>query len=120
MAFRDYSQLPLWQKALQLLLTVYQLTKQFPDDEKFGLVSNMRRAANSTLHNFAEGYGRFEARDKTRFYKISRGSTYELHSESLASRSLEYLSVEGSKDICDQAEIIINELDSLIISIEKR
>jgi four helix bundle protein len=49
----------------------------FPPDERFALTDDLKRAANSVVHNLAEGYGRFEARDKTRFYKIARGSAYE-------------------------------------------
>ena len=53
--------------------------------EKYGLVSDMRRAANSVTNNISEGFGRYEKLDKTRFYKISRGSCYELINQSLTS-----------------------------------
>lgn len=80
-----------WQKSMELLLKIYTITKQFPNEEKFGLTSDMRRAANSVTHNIAEGFGRYEPRDKTRFYKISRGSGYELMSQSFASFKLGFI-----------------------------
>ena len=75
MGFEDFTQMPVWQLAFKLLVKIYEITKEFPAGERFGLVSDMRRSANSIVHNIAEGFGRYEARDKTRFYKISRGSS---------------------------------------------
>ncbi len=86
--FRDFTSMSVWQKAFKLLLEVYKVTKRFPDDERLGMISDMRRAGNSVLHNIAEGYGRFENKDKSRFYKISRGSAYELISQTFASYTL--------------------------------
>jgi len=63
------------------MIQVYKVTQRFPKKEKFGMVSDMRRAANSAIHNISEGFGRYEKLDKTRFYKISRGSCYELISQ---------------------------------------
>jgi four helix bundle protein len=78
----------------------------------------MRRAANSITHNIAEGYGRFEPRDKTRFYKISGGSSYELISKILVSLDLKYLNSECDiNELTNFPKTIITELDSLIISI---
>jgi len=84
MAYKDFTQMTVWQKAFALLIKIYQITKSFPADERFGLISDMRRAANSAVHNISEGFGRFEVRDKSRFYKISRGSCYELISQLMA------------------------------------
>lgn len=70
MKYPDFTSMPVWQKALELLLKIYQITKVFPPEEKFGLTSDISRSANSVIHNMAEGYGRFEPKDKTRFYKI--------------------------------------------------
>ena len=72
------------------MVRVYQITRPFPPEEKFGITSDMRRAANSVVHNLAEGFGRFENKDKSRFYKISRGSAYEIISQTLASYALQY------------------------------
>jgi len=109
-----------WQKAHELLLEVYRLNNKFPSSEKFGIVSDMRRAANSILHNIAEGYGRFENRDKSRFYKISRGSAYELISQSQASYSLLYLNNDEKENLKWRSVDIIDELDLIIKSVESR
>lgn len=67
-----------WQKTFNLLIKVYELTKSFPKEERYGIISDIRRSANSVVHNIAEGFGRYEKKYKTRFYKISRGSIYEI------------------------------------------
>ena len=102
-------------------MKIYEITKSFPPDERFGLISDMRRAVNSVSHNFAEGFGRFEPRDKTRFYKISRGSGYELMSQSFASLKLGFISDKTLLDeIISSTTEIVNELTALIISLEKK
>ena len=120
MSFRDFTNMPIWQKGLALLKIVYQITDTFPKEEKYGMVSDMRRSANSVLHNIAEGFGRYENKDKTRFYKISRGSAYEIISQSLASFALLYLSEEVKDVLLIGYREIIDEEDKLIKSIEQR
>jgi four helix bundle protein len=121
MEYPDFTNMSVWKKSIELLLKIYEITKSFPADERFGLISDMRRAVNSISHNFAEGYGRFEPRDKTRFYKISRGSGYELMSQLFASFKLGYII---DKTILDEIIVatteIVNELTALIISLEKK
>ena len=90
MAYQDFKQMSLWKKAFNLLVRIYTITKTFPNEEKFGMISDMRRAANSVVHNIAEGFGRFETHDKIRFYKISRSSCYELISQTLVSYELHF------------------------------
>jgi len=110
-----------WQKAFVLLLRIYEITKSFPNDEKFGLTSDMRRASNSVVHNISEGYGRFESRDKTRFYKISRGSSYEIISQIMVAHALGYIEEKTEEEnIINGYREIINELDPLIKSIENK
>ena len=121
MQYPDFTNMSVWKKSIELLLKFYEITKTFPSDERFGLISDMRRAVNSISHNFAEGYGRFEPRDKTRFYKISRGSGYELMSQSFASFKIGYIK---DKIVLDELILatteIVNELTALIISLEKK
>ena len=74
----SFRQLEAWQEAQRLVLMVYQVTKEFPGDERFGLVAQMRRAAISIPANVAEGFKRRGIRDKLRFYNISEGSLEEL------------------------------------------
>jgi four helix bundle protein len=103
------------------LVKIYKVTKNFPSEEKFGMVSDMRRAANSITHNIAEGFGRYEPRDKTRFYKISRGSGFELMSQILASFELKYITTqELMEEFVSDCKNIIEELDLLIKTLENR
>lgn len=121
MSFGDFRDMSVWQLAFKLLIRIYTITKDFPAEEKFGLVSDMRRAANSITHNIAEGYGRYEPKDKSRFYKISRGSCYELISQVLVSFELNYLKNENEvNELINSNKEIIKELNLLIKSIETR
>jgi four helix bundle protein len=120
MAFSDFTQFSVWKKAFDLLLLIYRLTETFPAEERYGMVSDMRRAANSVAHNIAEGYGRYERRDKTRFYKISRGSAYELLSQLLVSNALGYLTDQSLSEARAGYQTVIEELDRLIKSVESR
>ena len=120
MAFKDFTQFTAWQKTFDLLLRIYKLSAKFPKDERFGLVSDIRRAANSVVHNIAEGFGRFERRDKTRFYRISRGSAYEVISQTLVSEALSYLSQEDRSQLKNGYQGVIDEIDKIIKSVETR
>ncbi|MFO7852440.1 MAG: four helix bundle protein [Bacteroidota bacterium] len=118
MAYKDFTEMPVWKKAFYLLLLVYRLTKKYPAEEKFFLVSDMRRAAHSVTNNTAEGFGRYESFDKTRFYKIARGSCYELINQSLASRALDYITSHEKDELVNGYRDVISELDSMIKTIE--
>lgn len=112
--------MPVWQKALRLLVYIYEITNKFPKEEKYGLTSDIRRAANSVCHNIAEGYGRFENRDKSRFYKISRGSAYEIISQTMTSQVLHFISTQEKDELVIGYKEVIDQLDSLTIAVEKR
>lgn len=80
---------------------IYELTKKYPGDEKFGLVSQMRRAAVSIPSNIAEGCGRNHPKDSLQFFYISRGSLYELETQLYISFDLEFIddtALKGSLD----------------------
>ena len=117
--YNDFRDMTVWQKAFALLRDVYKITRSFPPEEKFALTDDLRRAANSCVHNIAEGYGRFEARDKTRFYKISRGSAYEAISQILVGEAENYTSALIAEDLIIRYKDVIEELNALIHSLEK-
>ena len=83
-----------WQKAHAFVLLVYKYTRQFPDDEKFGLTSLFRRAAVSIEANIAEGYKKLGKNDKLKFYNISQGSIEECRDYIILARDLEYITPE--------------------------
>ena len=121
MAKNDFTDMTVWQQGLKLVKNIYAITEDFPSEEKFGLISDMRRAATSITNNIAEGYGRYESRDKSRFYKISRGSCYEIHSQVIISQELEFIkSNKIAEALIEHTKLIIKELNKLIKSIEKK
>lgn len=117
--FNDFRDMSVWQKSFAVLKDVYIISKTFPPDEKFALTDDLRRASNSVVHNIAEGYGRYEPRDKSRFYKISRGSAFESMSQILVAEAEKYVSSEKSEEIIVNYKEIIDELSALIRSLEK-
>ncbi|MCB0266820.1 MAG: four helix bundle protein [Calditrichaeota bacterium] len=121
MAFDDFRKMNVWQLSVKLVKQIYSLTNSFPADERFGLISDMRRAANSIAHNIAEGFGRYEPKDKTRFYKISRGSCFEIMSQILVSKELGFIqSDEIIWQITEDCKKIIEELNTIIKTLETR
>lgn len=90
-SFRD---LDVWKIGHELVLDVYRSTSAFPEEERFGLVSQMRRAAVSVTSNVAEGFGRWSGKEKSRFYLIAKGSLIELHNQLIVSRDVGFLSGE--------------------------
>lgn len=87
-----YQELIVWQKAMTLAKQLYEATGGFPDHERYGLVSQMRRAAVSVPSNIAEGQGRLTAGEFRQFLGHARGSLYELETQAQLSADLQYLS----------------------------
>lgn len=115
----NFCDLEAWQKANELTIIVYQRTKDFPKDEMFGIISQMRRAASSIMANIAEGFARFYFKDKNRFYYFARGSVAELQSFSMLSRGLDYLEHDKCKEIIDKADEVGRLINGLINSVKK-
>lgn len=88
---KHYKELMVWQKSYDLCLEIYRVTKQFPEEEKYGLTSQMRRAAVSIPSNIAEGYGRKTTPDYTRALHIAYGSNCELETQFLLAHDLGYV-----------------------------
>lgn len=117
--FNDFRDMSVWQKAFALLKDVYRIVKNFPADERYALTDDLKRSANSVCHNIAEGYGRFENKDKSRFYKIARGSSYEAISQLLVAESQLYISAEICEDMIRRYKVVIDELNALILRLER-
>lgn len=110
----SFEKLNVWQKARKLSIIIYKVTKLFPDDERFGLISQMRRCAISISSNIAEGTGRHSAKDKARFTEIAYGSALELLNQSILSNELEFLSDENYNLIRSNISEITAMLDAPI------
>lgn len=94
MKIYSFEKLECWQHARQLAVWVYTITKNFPSDEKFGMVSQMRRAAISVASNIAEGTSRKTSKDQFHFSTISYSSTIELLNDLIIANDLTYLTSE--------------------------
>ena len=114
----NFQELEVWQKAHQLVLAVYRVTKTFPADEKYGLATQMRRAAVSVPANIAEGFKRRGQADKMRFYNTSETSLEELKYYFILSRDLEYLA--NLEQLMADAEMVSRMLYRLIQSVNSR
>ncbi|MGP9632686.1 four helix bundle protein [Halomonas sp. AOP43-A1-21] len=88
---RKHQELRVWQQAMDLVEQVYGITKLFPDDERYGLISQMRRCAVSVPSNIAEGAARGSTQEFIRFLYISQGSLSELETQLLIAQRLKYL-----------------------------
>ena len=99
-----HKDLIVWQKSMQLVVLIYKITKSFPKDELFGLVSQMRRAVVSIPSNIAEGHGRCSNKELVRFLFISLGSSSELETQLIISKNLDLMNDENSKQL-----LLLNE-----------
>ncbi|MBI1881222.1 MAG: four helix bundle protein [Chloroflexi bacterium] len=115
---KNFQELEVWQKAHQLVLAVYRVTKTFPAEEKYGLVSQMRRAAVSIPANIAEGFKRHGRADKVRFYNTGETSLEELKYYFILSKDLEYLA--NLEQLMADAETVSRLLYRLIESVKGR
>ena len=88
----NFEKLEAWQRAIEFADLVYKATRSFPDDERFGLTNQMRRAAVSISSNIAEGTSRSSRTDYARFVEIATGSLFEVVSQSVISKRQGFLS----------------------------
>ena len=110
----SFTKLVAWQESHALVLFIYRATKEFPKDELFGLVSQMRRAAVSITSNIAEGFSRTTYREKIQFYTIALGSLTELENQLLVARDVGYLAIDVFQKGADQAVLAEKILKGLI------
>jgi len=117
---RNYKDLKVWQKSYQLCLEVYQITKGFPKNEIYGLISQMRRAALSIPCNIAEGYGRKTTPEYLRALYIAYGSTCELETQVLLSGDLCYFADKSLSKLQDDLGEVERMLQALIKSFKNK
>ena len=109
-----------WQKSMELTNIVYKLTSTFPENERYGLTSQIRRSAVSIPSNIAEGYGRQSTKDYTRFLQIARGSLYELQTELEISKNLNFLEKYNFEKTYKVTREIEAMLQSLITKLKNK
>lgn len=118
MKVQNFKELNVWQRSFDLVRWIYELTKTFPDNEKFGLCSQMQRAVVSIPSNIAEGFGRQGTKEFIHFLYIADGSCAELETQVLLSEALGY--AEPSSERIEQIAEIQKMLHGLIRSLKSR
>ena len=117
---KSYRDLIAWQRARDLVREVYLLTAKFPVGERFGLTSQMDRAAVSVPSNIAEGYGRATTQDYLHFLRIARGSVYELETQLVLAEDLGLCGRETSSKVAATLQEVIRLLQGLVAALERR
>lgn len=112
--------LDVWEKGHQLALKIYDVTRDFPKEEMYEIVSQLRRAASSVTANIAEGFARYHFRDKVRFYHQARGSVTEVQNFLLLAKGLHYIDSNQCKMLGEQANEVGKLINGLIRSIENQ
>lgn len=107
---KSHKRLLVWQKAIDLVTLVYRLTASFPEEERFGLVSQMRRAAVSVASNIAEGAARKSRKEKTQFFINARGSLSELDTQLVIVDRLSFGVAEARQEMV----VILDEVGRLL------
>jgi len=109
-----HKKLHVYQLALNLVTEVYKLTNRFPTEERFGLVSQLRRAAISVCSNIAEGAARKTAAERRRFYEISRSSGVEIDTQFEIALLLNYINCDHINDLRNYLESLFRMLSKMI------
>ena len=110
-------QLNVWQKAYELTLEIYKITKAFPKNEMYGLTSQMRRAAASVPANIAEGYERNHRKEYLQFLYVAKGSLGEVEIFLLLSNDLDYLSKDDFNAVDEKRKVTSRLLKGLVKSL---
>ena len=117
---KNYKELNVWQKSYELCLKIYRITAKFPNEERYGLISQIRRSAVSIPSNIAEGYGRKTTADYIRMLYISYGSVCELETQILLAGDLGFIEKGELGTIKKDIAEIERMLKALIKSLENK
>ena len=112
---KDFKDLIVWQKAMDLVVEVYNLVKKLPKEEQFALSDQMRRAVISIPSNIAEGRGRYSIKEYNHFLSVAKGSNAELETQLLLCVKINYL---NNSDI-ERAFGLIKEVGKMLTSLQK-
>lgn len=115
----SFRQLVVWQRSKDLALLVYEITKNFPSEEKFAMISQMRRAAYSIMTNIAEGNSKRTFKDRCNFFNIANGSLSELDCFIELAHELKYLNDERHKELLESVNKVGFLLNKFISSQKK-
>ena len=111
----NFKELKVWKAGMEIAKTIFVMTRTFPTEEKFGLISQMTRCAVSIPSNIAEGCGRKSNKELHQFLNIALGSAFELETQIIISRDFNYITAEKSEDISGA----IIEIQKMISGLQK-
>ncbi|MBI5857860.1 MAG: four helix bundle protein [Sphingobacteriales bacterium] len=114
MPYHDFTEMPVWQLAMEIVKEVYELTEKLPKREDYALCSQSRDAAVSIAGNIAEGFGRGHKKDKINFYYYSRGSAGEVRSHLLCGLMVGYYTEVEITQIGNKCKKVVEELNKII------
>ena len=114
-----FEKLDVWLNSRELVKEIYQATSNFPDEEKFGITNQIRRASTSISANIAEGFSRKTDKEKARFITIAFSSTIEVINFLILSNDLEFIDEEIYKTLRKKTEGITNQLNALYNTLNK-
>ncbi|MES2836220.1 MAG: four helix bundle protein [Bacteroidota bacterium] len=117
---KTYRDLIVWQKSVAFVTSVYTTTKLFPQEEKFGIVSQLNRASVSIPSNIAEGYGRESSKNYLQFLKIARGSLMETETLIEISKNLNFINELTYNSMTNDLNEISKILQGLIKSVQQK
>ncbi len=112
----NFKELKSWQKAIDFYLDIYKLTGQFPIEEKFGLILQLRRSGVSVPSNIAEGSGRNSDKEFLNFLSIATGSSYEIETQLIIAHRLGYIKEEEIKE----ATLKLTEIQKMIFAFSNK
>ena len=115
MSYDHFTEMPVWQKAHKLVISVYELSAKFPKTEIYALTSQIRRTVVSISSNISEAFGRYHSKDKANFYYNARGSLHEVENQILIALELKYISQIDYRAI----KVMIDEINHEINKITK-
>jgi four helix bundle protein len=116
----SFTDLNAWKRAHELVIAVYETTKEFPKREVYALIDQIHRSAVSVTSNISEGFGRFRYGDRLRFYRMARGSLTELQNQLLIAKDVGYLDNDKFDELANQSTKAHKLLQGLIRATKER
>ena len=114
----DYKKLKVWEADHNFTIDIYKVTKRFPENEKYGLISQIRRSASSIPTNIVEGCGQLDNGNLIRFLGIGKGSAFEVEYQLLLSKDLGYININEFSVLNERIKLIIRMINNLIKSLK--
>ena len=116
----DYKKLKVWEDAHKFTVDIYNITQKFPNNEQYGLTSQIRRSASSIPTNIVEGSGQLDNGNLIRFLGIAKGSAFETEYQLLLAKDLKYINEKDYDELNEKIQKIISMLTNLIKSLRSK